>query len=467
MARAVRLPLWHPMTYEEAKKYLEGFVNYERQPLDAGKRGAMDLSRVRELAARLGDPQLKYPTLHIAGTKGKGSACAFAAAILQAAGLKVGLYTSPHLVSMRERIAVNGQKISRESFALLMDLLKPHLEELRARSEVGRKPTYFEIFTHLAFLYFQAKQIDAAVIEVGLGGRLDATSIVAPDACGITHIGFDHTAILGDTLDLIAREKAGILKPDVPCVSAPQHPEAARALRVVAESRGTPLQFIGPGLHLAVVPRRPPGEDAPLCGPAAMLQLAPNRQVRADLALPGKYQAENWAVAVALADALHLKRRGGPLPDAAIAAGSRNVAWPGRLEEVRRSAAGARVFLDGAHNDSSIEAVLSELAEMLPKRRPLVVLFACAKDKNAAAMFDKVQRHTREVVFTYSGNQRGKTAADLAALWKEKTGGTAAACELKAGLAEAERRAGAQGMVLATGSLYLVGALKELLTPGA
>jgi len=451
------------MNYAEAKKYIEGFVNYENQPLAASERGAMDLSRVRELAARLGDPQIQYPTLHVAGTKGKGSTCAFAAAMLQAAGLRVGLYTSPHLVSIRERITVDGLKISRENFALLLDYLEPHLEELRSSAATGRPPTYFEIFTHLAFLYFQAKQVDVAVIEVGLGGRLDATSVVAPDACGITHIGFDHMATLGDTLSLIAREKAGIFKPGVPSICAQQHPQVAQALREVAAQQGTPLKFIGPDLPWAVVPRRPPSEDAPLCGPSAMLRLSPERHVRADLALPGKYQAENWAVAVALADTLHHKRRGGPLPDAAIAAGSRNVVWPGRLEELRRAATGARVFMDGAHNDSSLEAVLSELAEMLPKRRPLVVLFACAQDKDVAAMFRKLQRYTHEVVCTHSGHQRGKSAADLAAIWKEISGRTAPACDLKFGLTEAERRAGAQGMVLATGSLYLVGALKELL----
>ncbi|MBI3827875.1 MAG: bifunctional folylpolyglutamate synthase/dihydrofolate synthase [Planctomycetes bacterium] len=457
-----------PITYEEALAYLDGFVNYERQPAGASKRGALDLSRVRQLARALGDPQLKYPTLHIAGTKGKGSACAFAASILSAAGLKVGLYTSPHLEDVRERIVEGGAKISRQAFAMLLDLCMPYLEELRTRPEGTRRPTYFEIMTHMAFLYFAARKVDVAVIEVGMGGRLDATNLVEPDVCGITNISFDHQAVLGSTLELIATEKAGILKRDVPCVVAPQIQAVTETLEGRARWAGAKLEFVGRDLNLAVVPRKAEDDDAPLKGCIAALRAPDGWEARAELGLVGRHQAENWAVAVRMAELFHVKRKGGPLPEAAIAKGSKDVVWPGRLEEVKRVSKpkeSPRVFLDGAHNDYSIDTVLTELHGLLPGRKRIVVLFACAKDKDAAAILKKLAAHTDAVVFTHSGNKRSHEPEELAKLWKKQTGNDAPVRkDLADALGKADREAGPGGIVLATGSLYLVGALKSLVS---
>ncbi|MCW8131001.1 MAG: bifunctional folylpolyglutamate synthase/dihydrofolate synthase [Planctomycetota bacterium] len=456
-----------PMTYEEAVAYLDGFVNYERAPMDAAKRGAMDLGRIRELAGLLGNPHLKYPTIHIAGTKGKGSACAFAASILGAAGLKVGLYTSPHLEDLRERIVEGGKKIAKPSFAMLLELCKPYLEEMRKRPEGTRRPTYFEIMTHLGFLYFAARKVDVAVIEVGMGGRLDATNIVEPDACGITNISYDHQAVLGDTLELIAREKAGILKQNVPCVSAPQRPEVMETLQDRANKAMTSIEFVGRDLSLAVVPRKAGDDYANLKGCIAVLA-GKDWQAKAELALIGRHQAENWGVAVRAADHFYRKRYGKPLPEAAIEKGSKEVYWPGRLEEiprVRNPRESARVFLDGAHNEHSIETVLTELRGLLPGRQRIVALFACAKDKDAAAMLKALARHADGVVFTSSGNPRGNDPEALAAMWKDATGKEASARkDLTEALGKADREAGPGGIVLATGSLYLVGALKCLLS---
>lgn len=457
-----------PMSYEEAVAYLDGFVNYERAPADAAKRGGMDLGRIRELAAALGNPHLKYPTIHVAGTKGKGSACAFTAAMLSAAGLKVGLYTSPHLEDVRERIVESGKKIGKPAFAMLLELCKPYLETMRKRPEGTRRPTYFEIMTHLAFLYFAARKVDVAVIEVGLGGRLDATNIVEPDVCGITNISFDHQNLLGGTLELIAKEKAGIFKQGVPVVSAPQQPQASAALEDAARKTMAPLEFVGKDLTLAVVPRKADDVHAPLKGCIAVLTAKDGWLARSELGLIGRHQAENWAVAVRLANLYFRKRHGKPLPERAVEKGGKEVYWPGRLEEiprVSRPKESPRVFLDGAHNDHSIETVLSELHGLLPGRKRIVVLFGCAKDKDARSMFAKLQRQAAGVVFTTSGNPRGNQPGDLAALWKELYHQDAPAqADLRAALAEADRMAGPEGIVLATGSLYLVGALKSLLS---
>ena len=233
------------MNYAESIAYLDSFVNLERGALTRAHRAVITLDRVRELAARLGNPQDRFPSLHVAGTKGKGSSCAFAASILRAAGFKTGLYTSPHLQDVRERITVGGALIPPDDFARILTAAQPALETMRLSSQGQRRPTYFEILTHLAFAWFAEQAVDVAVVEVGLGGRLDATNILLPHACAITSISRDHMAMLGDTLELIAIEKAGILKLGVPAISAPQHPEALAALEARAAVVGAPLEVIG------------------------------------------------------------------------------------------------------------------------------------------------------------------------------------------------------------------------------
>lgn len=456
------------MTYAEAIAYLDGFVNYERGMPGRDERTAFDLSRILELAARLGDPQRAFPSVHVAGTKGKGSCCAFAAAILRAAGLKVGLYTSPHLRDLRERIRVNGAPVPEADFARLLDACKPHLETMRALPEGTRRPTYFEALTHLAFMHFAEQRVDVAVVEVGLGGRLDATNIVEPAACGITRISRDHMAILGDTLALIAREKAGILKSKVHAVSAPQHPEAAAAIEAAARKAGAPLEFIGKGTRLELEPRDPPPGKALPHLDATLVFLDGHDAATGELGLPGVFQAENWAVAVRLAQIAFRRLRGSALPERAVAKGSREVDWPGRLEELPRKTGEPLVILDGAHNDDSVEKVLKELRALLPDTAPRVALFACAKDKDVPSILKILAKGVDDAVFTHSGNPRGVEPAELAAQWKAAGGATskeapAVIRELAPAFQEAKQRAGEGGVVLCTGSLYLVGALKDLL----
>ncbi|HEY3324356.1 MAG TPA: folylpolyglutamate synthase/dihydrofolate synthase family protein [Planctomycetota bacterium] len=449
------------MDYTQALEYLDGFVNFERTAPTRATRTKISLDRVRELAARLGNPQDTFPTLHVAGTKGKGSTCAFAQAILSAAGLKAGLYTSPHLQDVRERIQLGSQMIPQEDFARLLSDCVPTLEIMRHPPKGERRPTYFEVLTHLAFSWFAEQKVDVAVVEVGLGGRLDATNIIRPVACAITNISLDHQAILGDTLREIAREKAGILKPGAPVVVAPQLPDVAAAIEECARAADTRLDRIGTELTLKVSNAAP---DNGWHGPDAELSAPEGETYRAKLGLRGTHQAENWALAVRLSDIFYRKKFDLPLPQAAVAEGSEKVHWPGRLEELPQQA-GPRIFLDGAHNDHSLRTVLRELRSGLGAKRELTVVFGCAKDKDLGAMLNVLHdERINDVLFTHSGNSRARDPESMAAEWRRLTHQQALVSpSCIEALDDARRVAGKHAAVLVTGSLYLVGAVKVAL----
>jgi dihydrofolate synthase/folylpolyglutamate synthase len=365
-------------------------------------------------------------------------------------------------MDIRERIQLSGVPISAKEFAALVTRCAPVLEEMRVRPPGERRLTYFEALTHLAFLRFAEQHVDAAVVEVGMGGRLDATNLVRPCVCGVTNLSLDHTHILGATLPEIAREKAGIFKPGVPIVSAPQAPEAAAVLADVAAQCASRLEFIGRELALEVTQPPGPQDGALLPRSRAKLRAPDGWHAEAELGLPGAFQAENWAVAARLCSLAFEKIAGAPLPEAAVRAGSGQVRWPGRLEEIPVSNGGPHLVLDGAHNDYSVQVVLSELGAVRLRRGPLVVLFGCAKDKDAPAMLRHVARLADGVVFAASASPRSRPPTELAALWRELTGRAAPAeTDLGAALASARQAAQPRGVVLATGSLYLVGALKN------
>jgi dihydrofolate synthase/folylpolyglutamate synthase len=442
------------LDYNDATAYLDSFVNFERRPPDAAMRDAMSLERVRELLAELGSPHARLRCLHVAGTKGKGSTAAMAESALRAAGYRTGLYTSPHLVDLRERIRVDGRPIPPDDFAALVERTRPGLERIQAKAdatppgEYYRPPTYFEVMTHLAFLCFEEANVDVAVLEVGMGGRLDATNVVTPAACAITSVSIDHTAILGSTLAAIAREKAGILKSGVPCVVAPQPEEAAASIRSVAEEVGVPLWLVG--------------EDVTLerAGGGAFDVRTPGRTYE-NLTIPlqGAHQRENAAVAVGLVD---LGRRAGfgrVTPDA-VREGLARVSWPGRVQRVAEAPA---TFLDGAHNPASVRVLVRALAELLPPGRRVYVL-AVANDKDWRGMIEVLAPSAGAIVATTSGNPRAVAPADLAECARA-AGVERVEVEEDAprALDLARRIAGTDGSVVATGSLYLVGLLLQYL----
>jgi dihydrofolate synthase / folylpolyglutamate synthase len=454
------------MTYTEALAYLDTFVNFERNLPTRTTRAVITLDRVVELGNRLGNPQDRFPIVHVAGTKGKGSTSAFAASIFRAMGLKTGLYTSPHLQSVRERISINGKDIPKNDFARVLKTCEPALETMRHPPRGERRPTYFEVLTHLAFSWFAEQKVDVAIIEVGLGGRLDATNIVKPVVCGITNISYDHVAILGDTLPQIASEKAGILKPRVPVICAPQVPEVIVTIEECARATESACEFVG--REIALTHRRIPSTSAGSRADQASVRLPDDREFQGVLGLRGKHQAENWAVAVRLVD-VFLTRSGRTLTADAVVQGSRNVVWPGRLELLpsRKKSRGPHVFLDGAHNEYSLRTVIHELRQL--QSGPLVVVFGCAKDKDFAAMFRVLhESDLAGVVFTQAGNSRSRDPQELGAEWQLMFGRDTDVYGSCADAVQAAKKlAGESGNVLITGSLYLVGAIKDLKTTSA
>src|SRR5262245_29666481 len=330
--------------YADVVRFLNEFTDYERMASTYSP-SEYNLDRMRRLLAAIGNPERAFLSLHIAGTKGKGSTAHLAEAILREAGLCTGLYTSPHLVDMRERIRRNGVPIGEEAFTRTMAEMEPELRRLR--------PTYFETMTAAAFLYFAHARVEIAVVEVGLGGRLDATNVIRPAACAITTIDYDHMDKLGHTLKAIAGEKAGIIKPGVPVVSSPQAPEARRVLEVrgkpdfprfrVRSRRGFVLKFTvdGPG----------------------------NRPMACALPALGEHQAANAATAVAL-----VERSGARITPAIVRRAFRKVRLPGRVEVVGRR---PWLIVDAAHNPVSARALASALAAV-PRRRTLLVFGASA-----------------------------------------------------------------------------------------
>ncbi len=444
------------LNYEEALSYLDSFVNYERRPPDAEMRAAMSLDRVRELLRALGAPHERLSFLHVAGTKGKGSTAAMAASALCAAGYRTGLYTSPHLIDVRERIRVDGEPISPDAFARVIERTRPHLDKLREQisalpPDAGvRAPTYFEIMTHAAFLHFEEAGTEVVVLEVGLGGRLDATNVVTPAACAITNVSLDHTAILGTTLAEIAREKAGILKPGVPCVVAPQSESAAHSIEATARDVGATLWRLGEEVVLERA-----GEEG--------FSVRTPERVYDDLRIPlwGAHQRENACVAVGLVD---LARRSGfdrVTPDA-VRAGLANVSWPGRFQKVAESPV---TILDGAHNVASVRALVTTLAERLPGRRHVYVL-AVASDKDWEGMIASLAPSAEAVIATSAANPRAVAPAELAE-GARRAGVVRVEVEedALAALDVARGIAGEDGSVVATGSLYLVGLLLAATAP--
>jgi dihydrofolate synthase / folylpolyglutamate synthase len=379
--------------YNLALDYLYSFVDYSLKKADQLAAANFDLDRMRALLAALGNPQDAYPTIHVAGTKGKGSTSAFCAAALQASGRKVGLYTSPHLQDFCERIQINGEPVSHTELVELIEIVKP---------EVAKIPlmTTFEITTALGFLHFARRKADAAVIEVGLGGRLDATNVITPRVSVITALSYDHMAILGDTLGKIAGEKAGIIKPGIPVVSSPQKQEALEVLEKVAAERGCKLTLVGrevtysPGTHSLK------GQDFSIQQSVHSQHNTSISIQYATFCLPllGLYQVENATTAY-----VALKKSGFNLSDAEIAQGFAEVRWPCRFEIANH--ANPIVIFDSAHNEDSFLRLAQTLEEYFPGRK-VTLIFGVSEDKQIAAMLGAIKSKLSHLIVTRADHPR-------------------------------------------------------------
>ncbi len=403
----------------------QGLAYFASLPASSIKMG---LDRVQLALAALGHPEREYPALHVAGTNGKGSTCAFAASCLSQR-YRVGLYTSPHLIRVNERIKLNGLDISDE-------VLGQRVAEVRERLP-DAELTYFEFGTVVAFWHFAKEGIELAVLETGLGGRLDATTACLPKVTAITPISFDHQAYLGHTLTAIAAEKAGIAKPGVPMVLSRQPPEAAAVFASLEAIReGVDFQAQGPGFSYRGLDLRLSDVVLPLRGP---------------------HQTQNAAVALACLELLG--RAGFPLRDEQIRRGLEGAQWPGRLEEF---AGVPPVVLDGAHNPAGVDALLASLEAVYPKR-PVHLVFGVFEDKDAEPMMRALFTQVAAVTLTPIANPRSRAPAQYVELARSLNAQVTIASDAESALAAARAATPKGGIVVVAGSLFLVGQLRAAL----
>lgn len=438
-------------TYGDAIDYLYSFINWEVERHMRYTPEVMTLERPRALLAALGNPHDQYPIIHITGTKGKGSVGAMCAAAMQASGLRTALYSSPHLQDFRERFRVDNALITPDEFVALVNRMRPALET------IADDITWFEVTTALAFLYFAARKVDVAVIEVGLGGRLDATNVVTPVVSVITSLSYDHTHLLGDSLASIAREKAGIIKPGVPVVSAPQPAEALDVLVAVAAEQGAPLTLVGRDWRFEAGATTRAGQ-AVTAGPAD----GPEQAYWTGLV--GGHQVLNATVALAALD--RAARAGVGVTAQGTRDGLRQVDWPGRLELVAQNPA---VVLDAAHNGASASWLSATLDELYPQR-PRVLIFGASADKDVRGMFEALLPGVDHLIAAQAVHPRALATAEIEAIARETgfRGDIAQIPSVPEALAEARRVARCDGLVVTTGSLFIVGEMRTIfgLPPG-
>ena len=469
--KATAFPLWKSeyqsekgmrikVDYQQAIDYLYSFPDSEaklpRSPAE------FNLPQTSALLAAFGEPQRALRCVVIAGTKGKGSTATFLEAIARSAGLRTGLWTSPHLHSYRERIQVDRQPISQAEFIAAIESLPTRLQDFD-RQQHG-DPTIFQLGFAIALRYFADRAVDLAVLEVGLGGRYDSANVITPLLSIITSISYDHMAILGNTLAQIASEKAGILKPGVPAITVPQHPEAMETIARIAAEVGAPLYLAGEAG--GEVKDGPLWLPSPIPHPPSPIRFEPYVRYHGptDTALQGVFQRENARLATGAA--LLLRDAGLPIDDAAIASGLATAQWPGRMELF---AGDPPIVLDGAHNGDSAKKLRESLAEAFPGR-PIVFVLGMSQGHSAEHVLSELLPYAQAVVLTRSIHPRA--VADL-----DKLAALAAPLLARAGepaplalaptpseaLARARELAGTGALICVTGSLFVVAAAREAL----
>ena len=407
----------------------------------------LGLQRITTLMNALGRPQLNYPAVHIAGTNGKGSVAAMAESILRSAGLKTGLYTSPHLVRLSERIRVGGQEISGRHLARAATRIRKTEASLLKRGALDRPVTYFEFLTACAFLYFAEAEVDIGVIEVGLGGLHDATNVVRPAACVITGISLDHENLLGSTIEAIAREKAGIIKPKTPVISGCRAPSARRVVCERARELDAPLMEIDRAHSSRTVAHTGGRFTIDLETPCGSYR-------RLRLALSGEHQVRNAVLAVTAVEALNVPC----INPAAVKVGLAHTVWPGRLDLYP----GERTtLLDGAHNPEGAELLRRHLARFWPGEIHLV--FGAMRDKDIQAIGRRLFPIASTIHLTPLKNPRSALPRDMAAEHRRYANVIRIHSNSREALRAAWRECSRKGMVVVTGSLYLIGEILPLL----
>ncbi len=439
--------------YEEASRFLNSLVDYEKTGGCFGSSGEADLKAFRSWMEHLGQPQKAFPSVLISGTKGKGSTAAVITSIARAAGLRVGLYTSPHLETFRERIRVGGRTIAPDAFARLAFRLRDSMGSLREKTAdlhslpIAGRSTVFELLTAMAFITFAENGVDLAVLEVGMGGRLDATNVVDPLVSVITPVSLDHTQVLGNSIKEIAREKGGIIRPGGLVVTGPQAPEADGALDAICRERRA---------------RRVRSEKSvsfDRTGRAGRRRLSlRGREITVEnvrFPLRGAHQAENAATALAVIEVL--RDQGMSIHPEDVQRGLERVRWPGRFEVFKGPPC---VVLDGAHNTDSFQKLVATLTEEFPGRR-VVFVIGLARDKDVRGCMKIISPMASALIATQTASPRARPAGEIA----EAADGRMPRVDVEIRPAEALRRAfdlaESEDVICVTGSLYLVGELRR------
>lgn len=445
--------------YQQALDYLYSFIDYETMP-QLRSAAQFDLRRMEELLARMGNPHLKARTIHIAGTKGKGSTAAMIASALTSAGYKTGLYTSPHLTDLRERFKVDGEEISKAAIIELVARLKPEIEIVNQEAKYG-KLTTFELLTALGFLYIAKEGAVFQVIETGLGGRLDATNVVNPEVCVITAIGLDHTDVLGGTLATIAGEKAGIIKRSSVVVSAPGTDEIAYIIEEKCLENNARLVRVGKDIVWQVLSFKADRQLIEVNGRLTNYLIS--------LPLLGIYQRENAAVAVAALEVL--TEMGFRITRDNIISGLETVNWPGRFQVLRQK---PLIIVDGAHNPTSIRQFKLSLADYiknLPKDKKdskpfdrAVLVIGASEDKDMPGIVIELVPLFNEVIATLSRHPRAMVTELIATEFKKHGQETHATESVPEAILLALLLAGESGLICITGSLFVVGEAIEYLS---
>jgi dihydrofolate synthase/folylpolyglutamate synthase len=401
----------------------------------------LGLDNVTEFMKRIGDPQNDFRSIHVTGTNGKGSVCVMVAEILKRHGMKVGLYTSPHLVDFRERIVVNGEKIPEADVVRIATDLRMDMESMASESK-EKQLTFFEFTTGLAFRYFSEQKVDMAVAEVGLGGRLDATNVLRPMVAAITRIGLEHTNYLGSTITEIAREKAGIVKKGTPTITCEKNPEALNVIHSACSKKDAPMKTIGKDFDVSSVRQSLRGTTFDYSGA---------RQLRSlEMRLLGRYQAENAACALAVVEALETS--GITVSDEEIREGLRKTVWPGRLDVVSSK---PLLILDGSHNPDGVAVTADILKEL--QVTPLTYVIACMDDKDVGAIVRNLAPSASKFICTQTRNKRALPARRLADIVRATfTGQVEVFDESEIAFERALKASTGKG-VCVIGSLYLVG----------
>jgi dihydrofolate synthase/folylpolyglutamate synthase len=452
-----------------------------------------DLAHMRALLAALENPERRFPSVLIAGTNGKGSTAATLASILQASGLRPGLYTSPHLLRMNERIRIDGEEIEDDRFALLHDMVEQTVERLIEDGELPWHPSFFEMLTAMAFEHFATGKVDIAVLEVGMGGRLDATNVVEPRVSVITDIALDHQKFLGDTIGEIAREKVGIIRTGGVVVTLPQSPQAndviGNAILDLDAKAVSAVQYVPPvspasppywgtlvqesaseeSSAESAAERRKNAAQGTRPGSAASNDLAPTgrkkvlsryplqvmgKEIVVETSLIGRHQLRNVALAIAAAE--ELSKQGFAITPEAIERGIRQTRWPGRLQAIPARAGAPEFVLDVAHNPAGAWALRSALSTYYQDRR-IIFVFGAMRDKAIGEISEILFPLAESVIATCAENPRSATPEEIRDA-ASRTGSEIEVCrDVTSALERARRRAGADGIVVVTGSIYVVG----------